>query len=423
MGQRLKRKKQPPRVLRHMHEQMIPAAVVVEREPAPPGGIPVGRLELFQQFFDFDPAVVAESLRYRADGIILCDSTVCLAPTDDRIWDALLGERRLALIPPIIDEIWTWSADPRGINVEASRIIAAHLEHGDSSHVRTLDVPPTQELVKAAVYYINLLGIRKHLAAIARRRLERELGRPVNAQEISNHIQQNGGPRAQLLSNQGQDVKVKEHLCNDERLVVAALLSAILTREEATIITSDEAVLDQFMKATCLMSWHYLAMNLADCYARSPAAFNPRVVDNPNDKVFRGEKIILLNKPSPQCLELLPRRPKYVMAHCMLLDPKDVTRVSVNLEMEMRRMLETKGRTGGLTTDLFDGMNCHLFLTPESRANVGADTSAIVLDKTAPIGNTGMHLATTDLGHALDSNEQYVQVAARYRESGHKNAL
>src|SRR5436190_12146926 len=169
MGRRSKPKKQPPRVLRHMHERMLPATEIVERALAPPGGVTVGRLELVPQHFPFDASVVAESLRFRADGHFLCDSTTFLSPTDERIWDVLLRERKIVLISPIIDEIRVWCGDPRGVNVEASKHVKAHLDNNDSSRVQTLDLPPTQELINAAVYYINLLGIRKHGGPIARR--------------------------------------------------------------------------------------------------------------------------------------------------------------------------------------------------------------------------------------------------------------
>ena len=412
MGKRTKPKKQPPRVVRHIFDQLLPSIQVVERDPPPPGAASVGRLETILQRFQFDADGVAGSINFRP-GVSLCDSTVFLAPTDNRIWQALLREKRVVLIPPILDEMQLWINEPKGVNLDAHKQVQAHLTGDESAQVQTLDPPPTQELINAAVYYINLLGARKHMAKIARQKLERELGRQVSAQEVSNHLQQYGTSRAQLLARQGEEAKVSDHLYHDERLVVAALLLAIVSGREATVITSDEAVLDQFVKMTCLLNWHYLAMVLADHYADNPSAFTTRLVDNPDSTVLEDDKVLLLQKPSSLCLELLPSRPAYVMAHCMLLQ-KEVRRVSYNAEMGMRQMLDIKGRTGGLTTERLNGMNCHLYLTAEARAKAG-DYAAIVHDKTAPIGDTGMRLAGVDLGHSLHSNEQCSAINTVYR--------
>jgi hypothetical protein len=286
--------------------------------------------------------------------------------------------------------------------------VLAHLNGDSKARMRTIDGLPTPELITAAHYYIHLLGMRKHLWDIARQKLERDAGHAVNEQEVSNDLQQRGSPRAQLLARQGKEPKVPEHICNDERLVVIALMLAVITGQEATVISSDEAVLDQFYKLTALLSWHYLAMSIADRYAGDPLSFATELVENPDRTVLAGAKVTLLRKSTPVPLDLLPLDPQYVMAHCILLQD-EVTRVTFNEERGMRRLFEVKARSGGKNTDLLGDRNCHLFLNAESRAKVG-DRAAIDNDITAPIDGLGISLAGVDLGLCLHSDEQHAIV-------------
>jgi hypothetical protein len=405
MKRKAKGPKPPPRVWREMERQQSDHIQFVQGPGTVPRGIAVvPRLGTHWQRFPYDADEVASSINFQSGGVFFCDSTLFLAPTDARIWNALLRERRIALIPPIVDEVQWWLADCKGVNTEAHRQLHAHLSGDTRAPVRMIEQPPFADLAAAGLYYVNLLGIRKHMLSIARRKLEKQIARPPSTQEVSNYCQQAGTSRAQLLGRQGEDLKVPGHVYNDEWLVVSAVLFAIATGNEVTVISSDEAVLDQFCKLVYLLTWHYVAMLLADRYAANPLAFSTQRMANPDTSAFADDEVLLVRKPSAFPLELLPRQPRRVMIHCMLLH-QEVARVTFNADREMRRLLEVKGRTGGLSTDRLDSRNCHLFLTQVAGSKVG-DVAAIAHDIAAPVGSTPIKLSCVDLELALLSNEQ-----------------
>jgi hypothetical protein len=307
-----------------------------------------------------------------------------------------------------MDELKWWLADCKGVNPEAHKQLHAHLNGDDSAPVRLIEQPPFVDLGAAVLYYTNLLGIRKHSLGIARRKLEKEIGRTPSKQEVSNYCQQVGTPRAQLLGKQGEEAKVPQHLYNDEWLVVSAMLFAIATGNEVTVISSDEAVLDQFCKLKTLLTWHYLAMLFADHYSANPLAFSTERAVNPDPSAFGEDEVLLIRKPSPLPFEFLPRKSRRVMIHCMLLR-QEVTRVTFNAERQMRQLLDLKGRTGGLNTDKLEGKNCHLFLTEVAARKVG-DLAVIAHDIAAPVGNSSINLSAADLEMALLSNEKAIPV-------------
>lgn len=395
----------PPRILKLMGSQR--AGDVQLRQgscSARPGATEVARLHSHWEFFPFDARTVANSISFNPQGLVFCDSTQFLAHTDQRIWDVLLPSKRVAIPRPLIDELRHWLADPRGINLQAHSAVKAALNGDVDAPVRIIEGPPSPSMVGPVVYYVGLLGIRKNGFAIARQRLERERGGTVTTQEISDYLRDSGGTsRAQLLGRQGDSPKVPEHLYNDERLVASALIEGIATGKEVTIVTSDEAVFDQFCKGVNLISWHYLAMLLAERFAADPLRCATRVADNPDPTVFNGKQILLLPKSSALPLDLLPEKARYVFLHCVLIQ-RDVTRVSFLADRDMIRMLHVKHRTGGLNTDQFDGKNCHLFPNEAARDELEG-YGVIASDNVAHVG-CGMHVSALDLGLSITSNER-----------------
>lgn len=405
MSRKRKGPKPSPRVWNELERQMSDKVQFVQGPGAIPRGVAaVSRLGTYWQRFPFDAKAVASSINFRSGGAFFCDSTVFLAPTDTQIWNALLREKRIVPIRPIIDELKWWLADCKGVNTEANKQLHAHLKGDDSVPIRVTEHLPSDNLRTAVLYDVNLLGIRKHTLAIARQKLEKEIGRIPTKQEVNNYCQQAGTPRALLLGKQGEQAKVPAHLYNDEWLVVTAMLFALATGNEVTIISSDEAVLDQFCKLETLLTWHYVAMVMGDLCSANPLAFLTQRMTNPDKSVFEDDEVVLVQKPSPLPFEILPRKSRRVMIHCMLLH-QEVTRVTFNAEREMRRLLDVKGRTGGLNTDKRDGRNCHLFLTNVAGSKVG-DWAAIAHDRAALVEGRTIKLAGVDLELALLSDEK-----------------
>jgi hypothetical protein len=313
-----------------------------------------------------------------------------------------MRERRIVLAGPIVDELQPWIRDPRDGNPGVHSEIVNCLAGKRSDCVRLAATPSDPIIQIAGVYYHNVLGIRKHSLDIARMKLEDTLGRTATAQEVSNYCQQTLTPRGQLLGRQGLDSKIKAHLYNDEWLVVWAIFHAICTGEEVTVLTSDEAVLDQFWKAIDLIHSHYFAMAFADQYAANPSMYVAKDVKYPEKGVFVNDDATIVQKPRPLSYDLFPPRACEVQIHCMLLQ-RGWTRISYCAEIDMRRLLEIKGRTGGLNTENFDGRNCHWFQTVKGIQEFG-DTVAIGHDVIAP--DRSVRLCATDLELSIDS---YIQ--------------
>src|SRR5580765_5134425 len=103
MGTKRKSPKPPPRVWQELERQMSDRVQVVQGPgPIPQGIAAVSRLGSYWQRFPFDADAIASSINFLSGGVFFCDSTLFLAPTDARIWKALLREKRIALIPPLI---------------------------------------------------------------------------------------------------------------------------------------------------------------------------------------------------------------------------------------------------------------------------------------------------------------------------------
>jgi hypothetical protein len=381
---------------------------VQRKHPLPEGTAEVSRMGTVWQHFPYNPDQIVSSIDFKADVAFFCDSTVFLAPTDAAIWNALFRHNNIVLVPPIIDELQWWLADPKGINLEAHRHVTALLK-GEQAPPMSILRPSTPEVEAAALYYVNLLGIRKHTLAITRRRLEKKLGRAATADELNNHIQQQCTPRGQLLAKQGSEPKVPKHLYNDEWLLALCIVYSLVSGKEVTILTSDEAVLDQFFKLCCLLTFHYLAMDLADRYAANPLGFATCFKENPDREAFTDDQVLLIDKlPAERLHELLPPAGRMVMMHCMLLQ-ENVTRVTFNADRNIRKLLDVKGRAGGRNTEQFADKNCHYFLS-QTAMNLVGDKAAIAHDCRVQIGNTGIYLNSVDLELSLLSREALVML-------------
>src|SRR5262249_36532180 len=144
----------------------------------------------------------------------------------------------------------------------------------------------------------------------------------------------------------------------------SAMFSGICTGRETVILTRDEHVQEQFYKLKVLMVDHYFSMYLAARYAKDPLAFKtqPMPMDHPwASDMFVGKRNILLRRPSETLEEILPSNPATVPIYCWLIR-EQLTQTCFCAETEMKQLLGVKGRTAGLSTDLLDGRNCHVWL-------------------------------------------------------------
>jgi hypothetical protein len=333
-----------------------------------------------------------------------CDTNLLICPMDQAVWDALLAKRnRLVLAASIYPELKQWLAKPDH-NLPVHKAIRLALEGDERSPVRLLDVPrddPAKRTIHE--YYVNLLGLRKKAVFIARHALQNQLVREPTKQELMNYSQDRFGIRGQLLAAKGEDTKIPAHRFNDESLVVTAVMEAIYSGRETTIVTRDEDVLEQFYKLIWLIDTQYRSMLMGDCYAADPLAFSPvyRYTDT-HRLGFEGE-VILLSKPSEHLEEFLPSYWSPVPVNGILIKNGMMTVFSFCAEQEFRHLFEVKVRTGGLSTDKLDGRNCHVWLG--NLAKSWGNRAAIGRDISVGRSEWSYRLSAVDANLALASNE------------------
>jgi hypothetical protein len=185
-----------------------------------------------------------------------------------------------------------------------------------------------------------------------------------------------------------------------------AVTDAIRTNRETIILTKDEGMLEQFYKLLWFLDMHYRAMLLADRYKNDPLSFQPveRIVDEQN-RTFEGDVILL--KRSADLLEVLPARPRMVAVHCILLRTER-TWLTFNAEQHMAGLLDIKGKKGGLSTDLFDGRNCHVLLP--TVGNRKKPFAGIAKDVTSCGQGWKSKLAINDINLSLAAGEQFTRI-------------
>ncbi len=410
MTPKRKGSKPAPRPVRQLQER-TPDGVQVIQGPStqPPFTLPVHRLGLrCDGPFPLDADTIAHSIDSRNDVLYFFDTTQFVARTDPRIWQAILKEKRLVITPPVFAELKWWLADPKE-NLEVHRAIKASLDGDENAPIAWVNLEKP-ELIRVCEYYVNLLGMRKKMFTFGRIKLEAQLGRPASKAEVSNYCQAIGASRAQLLGRQGENAKIQAHKYNDEVLVILALLFAISTGRNITIVSGDEAVLDQFYKAVWLIETHHRSMLMAEEYASNPLAFPVHHMNNEHKEAFLDDSIVLLQKPSNDLRELLPVEHTSVLVQCMLLQNATVTQMTFNAEMEFHRLLTIKARTNGLSTDRLQGKNCHAFLGDQAIEKMGHNWAAVATDRAVTLPGCEMKLSVVDVNLALRSDEHFSEV-------------
>ena len=252
-------------------------------------------------------------------------------------------------------------------------------------------------------YYVNLLGLRKKADVVAVSALE-STGQEASAQNISNWIKDNLGPRCQHLTKKAKSAR-PQHLLNDEALVLHAITSAITSGKETALLTYDEDVFEQFYKTCWLLDTHYRGMLLADCYNRNPLDFAPTQVRK-DVAGFVGD-VTLLTKPSLQLRELLPEQWSPVSVHCVLIKNNFVTHLAFLAEREIERLFDTKAKTGGLNSEKLGGANCHVYLTNTLVQQVG-NHAAIGFDERP----ASQPVAMIDVNLVLPDDEQFTKITS-----------
>lgn len=345
------------------------------------------------------------------DVLFFCDTSLFDDKTDVQFYAELLNrEGKIVIVPPVGRELEPW------LESRPAHPIAKAILDKESS-VRFLGLRPSDKRERtAAEYYINLLGFRKRLLTLKLARFEEERGRPPNDDEtrlLMRELHDEIGPRGYLLAKKGHESEGSPNFFTDEILVYLAMKTGIETGQDVVIVSKDEDILEQFYKLQWLLDTHYRGMLFADAYASDPSRFvthsMPTEATPQLREAFVSNDNLLVERPLHFIVgDAAPVLPPYchpVIIHCWIVGTR-LTQMAFCAEKEMKRLLDTKGVTGGLNTYKFGEKNCHLWLAPLSVPKDLRGCAAIASDSKTDFGLAQIPLL--DLNQTVFTGERFM---------------
>lgn len=314
---------------------------------------------------------------------------------------------RVAIIPHVNDELRGWLGTH-------SEYYAAGALRDNHAGFRRIDLDAwSRDDVRALKYYVQLLATRKSLYRIDEYRQEDRHGRPLTPGELlqgKRTLLQTHGDRAIVLAKKGSKGDPSNPLFyTDETVVAAAVFFAIRRNTPTVILTRDEDLLEQFYKLQWLIYTHYRGLLLADDYLVNLRPTIAMPSDEPWSSRFEGQNNRLLKRSDMDLEQVLPRAYSSIRVDCWLMRPAAATMSAMtsNAESGMSRLLDVKGRTGGLNTERLLPRNCHIWLAPLDVPEELRTYAAIAEDVRSPMGVADVAIPALDLDHALLTSEQF----------------
>ena len=377
--------------------------------PSPPGRFFVPRLSFGSTpKVPYDVEGFSRSLATHPDRpLFFCDTSFFDRKTDTRLYEALLASTGTVVITPDVRrELEPWiTSNP------ASCMAQAFLSGASPIEFRDYDTTSSGEPA-ASMYYVNLLGFRKKMVALARLQFENAHGRPpdeIEVRAVLSELHQRLGPRGYLLARKGEEGRGSSNRFTDESLVYSAFADGIRSGRPVIILTKDEDIQEQFYKQQQLLDTQYRAMLFADAYFWNPGAFatRPMPMSGAFADAFAGERNILVERPKGIEQALLPSSFEFVPIRCFVLGDGVLTETHFGAERQMERLLHIKGATGGLNTIRFNGQNCHFWLAPMPIDDSLRGYAAIAHDQRLPVGKSGVAIPSLDVNQAVFSKERF----------------
>ena len=263
-------------------------------------------------------------------------------------------------------------------------------------------------------YYVSLLGFRKKMLSVAVSKFVDRHGREPTPPELAllkDEVHTGYGPRGYLLAKKGAKAKAPENLLTDEKLVYTAVATALRSGNPVHILTKDEDVQEQFYKLIWLLDTHYRGMLLAKAYLADSRKFEsiPMPMDEPgfNGSFQRADNLLI--RRSFGLKEVLPPTFTPVEIHVSVVGER-LTEMTFVAECEMAELLTIKGRTNGLNTDLFNGMNCQACLAPMDIAVEFRTCAALALERRHPLPGSAAEVSILDVNQAISCGERFSQL-------------
>jgi hypothetical protein len=330
---------------------------------------------------------------------------------DQCVWDALF-RGRVFLTRHVWTELDAWLKTPysNGHVVERFRRATGQTDH---SIVLDHELAWEPDLYCTRSYYSSLLSVRRQRSRQIIGDFESEHGRSPTNEEANRLFQINGTERDFQLLKKGFADFGKPHFFTDDDLVSCAAVLGLRTGRPVTILTRDGDVLDQFQKLMTLLTSHYQALLFADVYANSPSSFQTISMPSTStlESYFDCGQSLLVKKPvdPDKFVEwLLPQDYQAVRLTCVLLagDPPSMTLqlIRFQAEIDMLRLIRTKGLAGGRSTNRLGVRNCHVTGFPEG---IDDPRSWVVIatDRTESFRGTTFNVARLDLRHVIEQRE------------------
>lgn len=344
-----------------------------------------------------------------SEAALFLDSNIWDLSFGSTLWPALLSRDGPAyVIPSVRLELDSWiKRHPRFVGSIAVS------ERKDP--IQLLDVPQDPNEAAAYVYYVSLLQQRRFAFALFAARFEEIEGRVPTDGEVVEGVQRIYGQRTLSLVRKHGGTRTVDKWATDESLVYLAALHGLTTGEPTIVLTQDQDVLEQFYKLWWFLDTHYRAMLLAQEYVRDPLKYRHYPI--PNTAVvrdfFESDECFLLDRGSGRMREVLPPTFSFVSQECWLLGRK-LTRMVFGAERGMRRLLDVKGRTGGLVSADLQGRNLHAYLGATMLERIDPkivqNCVAVANDKSVEMGDGAARLAFLDITYALFSNERFTRL-------------
>lgn len=349
-----------------------------------------------------------------SDVAIFLDNNIWDLSLGSDLWPALLGrERGVYVVPGVRIELEPWrKRNPSFIGSKAAEEKRAPLE--------LLDLPPEGPERNALIYYTSLLLQRRHAFRYYGANFERIEGRVPTPAEVVAGVQKLFGERALLLAHKNGARVVADPLGTDEYLVCAAAIHGLKTGESTVVLTKDQDVLEQFYKLWWFLDTHYRSMLMAEAYAADPLRYPHLPIPHTtwtSNQFYFDKNAFLLDFGSRRMNKFLPKHCDFVSQECWLLKSEPI-RLVFGAELEMQRLWEMKGVTGGLVSNRLGGRNLHSYLGGTMLERVDprlvANCAAVVRDKTFDVGES-VSISVLDATYALFSNESFTRLTRDQR--------
>jgi hypothetical protein len=366
--------------------------------------------EIEPQKSPYDFSELCRTIEIAEDVQFVCDTSVVHDQVDPKFFSALLNRpAKTMLTPRVAMELEPWLARRR------QHAIAKAMDSGHEA-IAPLGVEEWGDAQRNAyVHYVNLLSYRKKLYSLVEYQFERDHGRPPGPQdedEVRAKLQRDYGDRAYLLAKKGRAGSGKTPTYyTDEEVVYAAVASALRSGRETVILTRDEDLLDQFYRLMYLIDSHYRSMLIADVYLENLGSLRTHPMPSGRDfsDVFSGRNDVLVERSMDLPNDVLPKTFAPVPIHCWLIGPL-FTSMTFVAETQMLRLLEVKGRTGGLNTDRLGNRNCHLLVPSLTIPQRYGHVFAIAQDQTWTLPKSGWSIPKIEVKQAILPIERFTRV-------------